>query len=153
MTSRGSQGFAVYRSLTGFANRQTRFPFPIGERLSAHPKKMSRLRRCSDDDSTPARVRVSDQSNRFSSKCSICPHLLLCRCQISRVWHPPRLCGSWGFGKTTVYFLCEDYWIDASATKSRNEGMGDADSLNVTRYRDGSTQTSKQWSAPPTPPK
>jgi hypothetical protein len=49
--------------------------------------------------------------------------------------------------------LCEDYWIDASAAKSRNKGMGDADSLNVTRYRDGSTQTSKQWSTPPTPPK
>ena len=47
--------------------------------------------------------------------------------------------------------LCANFTcIDASAAKSRN-GMGDADSLTVTSRRDGSTDTWKHYSTPPTP--
>jgi hypothetical protein len=35
--------------------------------------------------------------------------------------------------------------------KPRDKGMGDADSLSVTRYGAGSTIRSKSWSTPPTP--
>jgi hypothetical protein len=56
-----------------------------------------------------------------------------------------------GDSKTTTY-LCDTFCIDSSAGKPRDKGMGDADSLSVTRYRDGSTTSSKSWSTPPTPP-
>ena len=55
-------------------------------------------------------------------------------------------------GKTATY-LCNNFCVEASAGKARDKGMGDADSLTVTRYRDGSTTTSKSWSTPPTSPK
>ena len=59
-----------------------------------------------------------------------------------------------GPGKNTAYRWCANgSYIDASAAKSRNKGVGDADSLTETRSKDGSTQTTKQWSTPPTPPK
>ena len=49
-------------------------------------------------------------------------------------------------------YLCANYTcIDASAKQSGNK-MGDADSITVTRRKDGSTDTSKHKSTPPTPP-
>jgi hypothetical protein len=58
-----------------------------------------------------------------------------------------------GPSKNTVYRWCANgSYIDASAAKARKKGMGDADSLTETRNKDGSTQTTKQWSTPPTPP-
>jgi hypothetical protein len=55
--------------------------------------------------------------------------------------------------RETATYLCSAFCVDASAGRPRNKGMGDADSLTVTRYRDGSTATSKTWSTPPTAPK
>jgi hypothetical protein len=54
-------------------------------------------------------------------------------------------------GKTTTYQCTSYTCIGASAAKSRNKGMGDADSMTETTYKDGSTATSKTWSTPPTP--
>ena len=49
-------------------------------------------------------------------------------------------------------YLCANYTcIDASAKQSGNK-MGDADSITVTRRKDGSTDTWKHQSTPPTPP-
>jgi hypothetical protein len=50
-------------------------------------------------------------------------------------------------GKTTAYQCTDNTCIGASAAKSRDKGMGDADSLTMTTY--GSTATSKTWSTPP----
>ena len=52
-----------------------------------------------------------------------------------------------GSGKVTTY-LCADYCISATPTGGARD-MGDADALTVTRFRDGSTTTTKQWSSPP----
>jgi hypothetical protein len=53
-------------------------------------------------------------------------------------------------GGSTSY-ICANYnCIDASP--KQNKGMGDADSISVTRHKDGSTSTWKHYSTPPTPP-
>jgi hypothetical protein len=53
-------------------------------------------------------------------------------------------------GGSTSY-ICANYTcLDASA--KQNKSMGDADSISVTRYKDGSTGTTKHWSTPPTSP-
>jgi hypothetical protein len=52
-------------------------------------------------------------------------------------------------GKKTDY-LCANTCIDAGAAK--NKGTGDADSVTVTRHSDGSTETWKHSSTPPSPP-
>jgi hypothetical protein len=53
-------------------------------------------------------------------------------------------------GGSTSY-ICANYTcLDASA--KQNKGMGDADSISVTRYKDGSTSTWKHWGTPSTPP-
>jgi hypothetical protein len=62
---------------------------------------------------------------------------------------PSRAVRFFGSGKTTTY-LCADYCINASPTTGPRD-MGDADALTVTRFRDGSTTTTKQWSSPPPP--
>ena len=52
-------------------------------------------------------------------------------------------------GGSTTY-LCANYdCIDASP---KNKGIGDADSIGVTRYKDGSTDTWKHYSTPKTSP-
>jgi hypothetical protein len=53
-------------------------------------------------------------------------------------------------GGSTSYLCADHTCIDASA--KQNKGMGDADSITVTRYKDGSTGTWKHYSTPPTPP-
>ena len=54
-------------------------------------------------------------------------------------------------GGSTSY-LCANYTcIDASAN-NQETNMGDADSVTVTRRKDGSTSTWKHQSTPPTPP-
>jgi hypothetical protein len=54
-------------------------------------------------------------------------------------------------GGSTSY-ICANYTcINASPKQSGNK-MGDADSITVTRYKDGSTGTWKHYSTPPTPP-
>jgi hypothetical protein len=55
-----------------------------------------------------------------------------------------------GPDKATTY-LCGGFCVN-DAGAPRKKGMGDADNLTVTRYRDGSTDTWKHWSTPPTPP-
>jgi hypothetical protein len=55
-------------------------------------------------------------------------------------------------GGSTTY-LCANYdCINASAGQSGNKSMGDADSISVTRRKDGSTETHKFYRTPPTPP-
>lgn len=55
-------------------------------------------------------------------------------------------------GGSTSY-LCADYTCtDASAGQSGNKSMGNADSISVTRHKDGSISTWKHYSTPPTPP-
>jgi hypothetical protein len=50
-------------------------------------------------------------------------------------------------------YLCADHTcINASAGQSGNKSLGDADSISVTRRKDGSTDTWKHYSTPPTPP-
>jgi hypothetical protein len=53
--------------------------------------------------------------------------------------------------KTTSY-QCANTCIDVSTVKSLNKGMGDADAVTVTRRGDGSTDTWRHSSTPPTPP-
>jgi hypothetical protein len=55
-------------------------------------------------------------------------------------------------GGSTSYLCADHTCINASARQSGNKNIGDADSISVTRYKDGSTGTSKHWSTPPTPP-
>jgi hypothetical protein len=45
-------------------------------------------------------------------------------------------------GQTKTYQWCANgTYTDASAAKSRNKGMGDADSLTETRHKDGKSRT------------
>jgi hypothetical protein len=54
-------------------------------------------------------------------------------------------------GGSTSYICANNTCIDASPKQSGNK-MGDADTVSVTRNRDGSTGTWKHYSTPPTPP-
>jgi len=54
-------------------------------------------------------------------------------------------------GGSTSYLCANHTCIDANP-KSGNKSMGDADSITVTRYKDGSTGTWKHSTTPPTPP-
>jgi len=56
-------------------------------------------------------------------------------------------------GGNATYLCANHTCTDARAAKSRNKDMGDADSQTVTRRSDGSTDTWRHWSTPPTPPK
>jgi hypothetical protein len=54
-------------------------------------------------------------------------------------------------GGSTSYLCVADHPCIV-AGQSGNKSMGDADSMTVTRYKDGSTSTWKHQSTPPTPP-
>jgi hypothetical protein len=51
-------------------------------------------------------------------------------------------------GKSTTYLCANNTCLNAGTGKSR-KGMGDADSVTVTRHRDGSTDTWKHSTTPP----
>jgi hypothetical protein len=55
-------------------------------------------------------------------------------------------------GYSTSHLMCADRTCIDASPKSGNKSMGDADSITVTRNKDGSTGTWKHSSTPPTPP-
>jgi hypothetical protein len=55
-------------------------------------------------------------------------------------------------GSTSYLCVADQTCIDASAGQSGNKSMGNADSISVTRHKDGSISTWKHHSTPPTPP-
>jgi hypothetical protein len=54
-------------------------------------------------------------------------------------------------GSTTYLCVADQLCINASAGQSGNKSMGNADSISVTRRKDGSTETHKFYRTPPTP--
>jgi hypothetical protein len=69
--------------------------------------------------------------------------------QVTPFGGPSKTLRIFQFGKKIEY-LCGNTCIDAGTAKDK--GTGDADSLTVTRRSDGSTETWRHSSTPPSPP-